>query len=81
MQVCGLWFVEEFQNLVPEFVCLGSWFRNSIIFLKFEVFKFLNPCGLVPAKVVPQNEIWRVVLLKTLAVPARKLPTIILPPK
>ena len=32
LQVCGLWFVEELQNLVPEFVCLESWFRNLIIF-------------------------------------------------
>ena len=43
LQVCGLWFVEEFQNLVPELVCLGSCFRNSIIFT----------FGLVPAKVLP----------------------------
>ncbi len=39
LQVCGLWFVEEFQILVPEFACLGSSFRNLII---FESFKFLN---------------------------------------
>jgi hypothetical protein len=32
LQVCGLCFVEEFQNLAPEFVCLGSWFRDLIIF-------------------------------------------------
>ncbi len=32
LQVYSLWFVEEFQNLDPEFVCLGSWFRNLIIF-------------------------------------------------
>jgi hypothetical protein len=69
LQVCGLWFVEEFQNLVPKFVCLGSWFRNLIIFKKFQVLEFLNPCGLVPAKIVPQNEIWWEVFLKTLAVP------------
>jgi hypothetical protein len=39
LQVCGLWFVEEFQNSVLEFVCLGSWFRNLII---FKSFKFSN---------------------------------------
>ena len=32
LQVCGLWFVEEFRNLVPEVVCLGSWFQNLIFF-------------------------------------------------
>ncbi len=37
--VCGLWFVEEFQNLLPEFVCLGSWFWNLII---LKCFKFSN---------------------------------------
>jgi hypothetical protein len=26
LQVCGLWFVEEFQSLVSKFVCLGTWF-------------------------------------------------------
>jgi hypothetical protein len=26
----GLWFVEEFQNLVPKLICLGSWFRNLL---------------------------------------------------
>ncbi len=32
-------------------------------FEKFQVFEFLNPFGLVPAKVVPQNEIrWEVIL-------------------
>jgi hypothetical protein len=60
--VCGLWFVEEFQNLVPEVVCLGNWFWNLIILKSFKVFKFLNLFGLVPAKVVPQNEIWREVI-------------------
>jgi hypothetical protein len=79
LQVCGLWFVEEFQNLVPEVVCLGSWFRNSII--KKKIFEFLNPFGLVPAKVVPRNEIWGEVILKTLAVPARKCTQKILLPK
>jgi hypothetical protein len=38
-QVCGLWFVEEFQNLVPEVVCLGSQFQNLII---LKSFKFSN---------------------------------------
>jgi hypothetical protein len=36
LQVCGLWFVEEFQNSVPEFVCLGSWFQNLIILKSFK---------------------------------------------
>ena len=40
LQVCGFWFVEEFQNLVPEFVCLGSWFRNLIIFKSFKCSNF-----------------------------------------
>jgi hypothetical protein len=41
LQVCGLWFVEEFQNLVPELVCLGSWFWNLIILksFSFQIFK------------------------------------------
>ncbi len=30
LQICGLWFVEEFQILVLEVVCLGSWFQNLI---------------------------------------------------
>jgi hypothetical protein len=38
---------------------------------KFQVFKFLNPFGLVPTQVVPQNEIWLEVNLKTLEVPAK----------
>ncbi len=37
--VCGLWFVEEFQNFDSEIVCLGSWFQNLII---FKSFKFSN---------------------------------------
>ncbi len=59
------------RNMVPEFN----------YFLKFQVFKYFNPCGLVPAKVVPQNEILREEFLKTLAVPARKSGAKILPPK
>jgi hypothetical protein len=53
-----LCFVEEFQNLVPELVCLESWFRNLII-VKVSSFRILIPFGLVPTKVVPQNEIWQ----------------------
>ena len=41
LQVCGLWFVEEFRNLVPEVVCLGSWFQNLII-LKVSRFQILE---------------------------------------
>ncbi len=36
---CGLWSVEEFQNLVLEFVCMGIWFWNLII---LKSFKFLS---------------------------------------
>ena len=38
---CGLCSVEEFQNLVPEFVCLGSWFQNLIILKSFKFLIFL----------------------------------------
>jgi hypothetical protein len=38
--VCGLWFVVEFQNLVLEFVCLGSWFWNLIVFKSFKLLNF-----------------------------------------
>jgi hypothetical protein len=68
--VCDLWFGEEFQNAVPELVCLGSWFQNLII-VKNQVFELLNPFGLAPTKVVPQNEIWQEAILKTLKVPAK----------
>jgi hypothetical protein len=54
-----LCFVEEFQNLFPELVCLESWFRNLII-VKVSSFWILIPFGLVSTKVVPQNEIWQV---------------------
>jgi hypothetical protein len=40
LQVCGLWFVEEFQNLVPESVCLGSWFQNLIVLKSFKFSHF-----------------------------------------
>ena len=38
---CGLCSVEEFQNLVPELVCLGSWFQNLIILKSFKFLIFL----------------------------------------
>jgi hypothetical protein len=80
VQVCGLWLVEEFQNLVPEVFVWGVG-SGIQLFLKVSVFEFLNPCGLVPAKVVPGNEIWREVFFKSLAVPTRKCSRKILPPK
>ncbi len=40
VQVCGLWFVGEFQHLVPELVCLGSWFQNLTILKSFKFSKF-----------------------------------------
>jgi hypothetical protein len=36
--------------LVPEVVCLGSWFRNNVIILKSFKFTNFNTFGLVPAK-------------------------------
>ncbi len=54
LQVCGLWFVEEFQNLVPEFVCLGSWFWNLIIFKSFKFSNFLIRVYWFPPKLYPE---------------------------
>jgi hypothetical protein len=61
--VAGLWFVV--CGRVPKVgsaICLsGELVPEFNYFEKFQVFEFLNPRGLVPSKVVPQNEIWWVV--------------------
>jgi hypothetical protein len=53
---------------VPKFgsgICLyGDLVLEFNYFKKFQVFKYSNPFGLVPAKVVPRNEIWWEVILK-----------------
>jgi hypothetical protein len=54
LQVCGLWFVEEFQSLVPELVCLGSWFRNQIILKSFRFSKFDTHFDWFPPKWYPK---------------------------
>jgi hypothetical protein len=62
--VADLWFVV--CGRVPKFGS-GSSLSWELIpefnyFKEFQAFEFLNPFGLVPAKVVPQNEIWRGVI-------------------
>jgi hypothetical protein len=56
--VIGLWFM-VFER-VPKFGSRIKLFWDLVpgfnYFKKFQVFEYLNPFGLVPAKVVPQNE-------------------------
>ncbi len=62
--VCGI-----FPKFGSGISLSGELVSEFNYFKKFQVYKFLNPCGLVPAKVVHRNEIWWEVFFKTLAVP------------
>jgi hypothetical protein len=58
LQICGLWFFGRVPKLGSGISLSGELVPEFNYFKKFQVFKILNPFGLVLVKVVPQNEIW-----------------------
>jgi hypothetical protein len=58
LQVCGLWFMVcgRFRKFGSGISLSGELVPEFHHFKKFQVFGFLNPSGLVPAKVVTCNE-------------------------
>jgi hypothetical protein len=54
---CGLWSVDEFQNLVPELVCQGGWFRILTIVKKIGFLNFKSS-WFPPESVISTFWIW-----------------------